>query len=75
MIFTLGNGATIKDSGKQIWFGNDKSAQKGALLFAKMKWGENLQVKENKIVFVVASKEKLVEMERKKQERGLGAGF
>ena len=75
VIFTLGNGATIKDSGKQIWFGNDKSAQKGALLFAKMKWGENLQVKENKIVFVVASKEKLVEMERKKQERGLGAGF
>ena len=75
VIFTLGNGGSIKDSGKQVWFSKDKVAQEAALSFAKMKWGKNVQIKENSFEFVAAPKEKMVEGHKKRQERGLGAGF
>ena len=51
VIFTLPNGKTLRDTGKTVYFGNDKLAQEVANLYAKSKWGNKTQIKDNQVVF------------------------
>jgi hypothetical protein len=51
VVFTLQDGASIRDNGKDILFSaGSESAKQTALLYARKKWGKALHVEENKIM-------------------------
>lgn len=52
VIFYLPTGGTIRDTGKEVYFSKfDKNASEIATKFAKAKWGKNLDIISNHIIF------------------------
>ena len=50
VIFTLANGGSVRDSGKDVFFSaGDTTAETMALLYAQKKWGKNMQIEGNMI--------------------------
>ena len=50
VIFTLGNGGSIKDSGKQVWFSSDEKCKQLARLYSTQRWGKKLELQGNVII-------------------------
>jgi len=66
VIFTLPSGASIRDTGKELYyFAHDEKAHGVALVYASLKWGKNIAQEQGKILFHQAP-----EMQRERQ-RGL----
>ena len=66
VVFTLPDGASIRDNGKDILFSaGSESAKQTALQYARKKWGKSLHVEENKIMRLERKLEK--EQDRKQQ--------
>ena len=52
IIFTLDNGASIRDTGKEVFYSaHDDKAREIALLYAGLKWGRNVALEEGRILF------------------------
>jgi len=65
VIFTLANGGSIRDTGKELFYSvHDEKAHGVALAYAALKWGKNITQEQGKILFHNAP-----EMPRE-QERG-----
>lgn len=51
VVFTLQDGASIRDTGRDILFSvRSEAARKAALLYARKKWGKHIQLDVNRIV-------------------------
>ena len=52
VIFTLPNGGSIRDTGKELFYSaHDKKAHGVALAYAALKWGKNIAQEQGKILF------------------------
>lgn len=52
VIFTLGSGGTIRDTGKEVCYSrHDPKAESTAMLYATKKWGKRLAVEKGRITF------------------------
>ncbi len=49
VIFTLENGGSIRDAGKELYFSRSKEAEALALLYARAKWGKSISMEGNRI--------------------------
>ena len=51
VVFTLQNGASVRDNGTDILFSaGSESARQTALLYARKKWGKRIMLEANRIV-------------------------
>ena len=75
VVFTLGNGGSIRDTGKEVLFSaHDKAAQAVAICYAQKKWGKAARLEGNVLRREVAL-EKSAELEQlqyKKPKKQLG---
>ena len=57
VIFTLGSGGTIRDTGKEVFYTvHEPKAEQAAMLYAEKKWGKRLAVEKGRIIFQSARK-------------------
>lgn len=71
VIFTLGSGGTIRDTGKEIFFsGHDPKAERIALRYAAKKWGKRVSLEKGCITFQPERKieRSAPQIERKRRE-------